>query len=353
MTTNDQTSSTPESLSVTDHFIDIVPKELRWKARDKETDILLGIIILIVVIFLVISASVGSLGAWDDYIFIWMPVILCAVVIICAYVFITRDQSGRLVLQLFTNISDSNMRDRLQQAWENTPKLGAHLLLRMTIHALTTFGKSGVAVRVQKEEPKELMRPIDVPFEPVPLNESEMSLRNLDKATAKSSELTIIPAAAVKDDSIGYYRRFRRNVCLRGGWWSVIGGVLSATIMLCSALYFLCRGDYMGALILFLLAGASLFLRSSGGSALWLVVPGGIVIRRLRGISRAVTIELYDRTSSIACVLEGPISWTIAVSKGKISRMTVCTRKEAEFFLRAWFSPIEPPSMERLSDLKG
>lgn len=84
----------------------------------------------------------------------------------------------------------------------------------------------------------------------------------------------------------------------------------------------------------------------------WLLVPGGVVVRRSSGARASVENLLFDRRKSVACVFElADADWLVTLRSGPLlaqRRMnpTLLTR-----FLRTWLSPIPPP-VERMVDFE-
>jgi hypothetical protein len=85
----------------------------------------------------------------------------------------------------------------------------------------------------------------------------------------------------------------------------------------------------------------------------WFIVPGGIVFRETRPFRTEAHIGLLTPDQAILSIYErGKNRWhaQLAMSDGLISKK--CTRREADLLIRAWCSPLSPPSIEQLSDLR-
>ncbi len=84
----------------------------------------------------------------------------------------------------------------------------------------------------------------------------------------------------------------------------------------------------------------------------WLMVPGGVVVRRPQSFGEGWSGQLYRRPSSVMVLIgvgrQMPMV-AIADDAGKASRSL--TIGEAEKFLAGWLSQHEPPDAERLGEL--
>ncbi len=149
-------------------------------------------------------------------------------------------------------------------------------------------------------------------------------------------------------------RRMMRNVRMAGGWVSfVIPGLFfvrelvecvqtrQATVMLA----------VFGLLSLLTIFGGRF---STLYPEQWLVVPGGILLRRpARGRESWMIARLVrDECVLFARQTDGQ-SWIVYVSDGQETHEEHVTEEEVKVLLRAWTSPHEPPALERLSDLAG
>lgn len=354
--TSDQSASSSEYPFVKDGLVDIRRPALAEKHGQLR---FFGIIIVIVAIAILLlnyivtmyGRGAGAANLTYYLLMIGLPCVLAVMLIGYIIVVGLRDDSCDHLGSSLDGTDNSTLRERLTCAWNDVSLTNSLFLFEDTIRALGASGKSGIVVRIVTGQEIDPIRPLEVPFEPVPLDESEAAMLYLGKSAIASCDVKDSSATSMMTSSdLG--RQIRRYTGMQGGWWRMIICEVFAISGFIFAGIDLYHGHYGLSLLMIpvLMAMVYGWLYKSD---LWLAVPGGIVIRQLRGIRQAVTLELYDRNSSVACMLEGPTSWTIAVSNGKTDRTKQFTRKEAEFFLRAWFSPIEPPTMERLSDLKG
>jgi hypothetical protein len=147
-------------------------------------------------------------------------------------------------------------------------------------------------------------------------------------------------------------RSFKRNLLVRGGWvsfalfgfWFIRAATEAferRTITPWFALY-----------VLALAAGLlALFKTSDMAPRQWLIVPGGLLRRTPRRGSTSSQLHIFTRAKSLLCLYQrGRKSWIVCVADGRECDTTVVTTLEMEMLLAAWFSPLPPPSVDRLAD---
>ncbi len=84
----------------------------------------------------------------------------------------------------------------------------------------------------------------------------------------------------------------------------------------------------------------------------WYVVPGGLVRRKTRGLRSAWDLHLFDRRRSVLMAVQiSRHQWQMIVADRDLTATSLITHKEAEVALRAWLSPLAPPSLDRMADL--
>jgi hypothetical protein len=235
-------------------------------------------------------------------------------------------------------------------------KLGndAHDQAAEIVPAIAKDNIANVVVLLGKA--RELRRsPLDVPFEPLPLNESSMAFASLDGATWSRDAAEAVQT----ENSPGLFDlppAWRRRLTLGVSWILVL---LFVTNLTQSSV----RAVRVGKPTLELIWWVSLLFLTFTGLGLgglgawrstdqWLLVPGGLVRRSARSRSGEWAIHLYTPASSLLFICEGRrTTRRVSVADAKTSAATEVTIAEAELLLRAWLSPIPPPSIEQLSDL--
>lgn len=193
------------------------------------------------------------------------------------------------------------------------------------------------------------IQPLEVPFEPQPLNEAE-------SATMRLTARTDSPDATVEDNphTSELSRKVRRNVALAGGWVAAIPLVIFWLMAAVDAMHQ--RKITMRLLFWTAISIATIFIpRRTKWSQQWLVVPGGVILRKTGWLKPAASLHLFDRIASVLCLVpqtKRMDQWIVAVADRESWAYTIATRLEADFLLRAWLSPVPPPPLERLSELQ-
>lgn len=83
----------------------------------------------------------------------------------------------------------------------------------------------------------------------------------------------------------------------------------------------------------------------------WLVVPGGVVLRRIP-LWGPIDVYRLDRRMSVLIAVAFNQRWQVAVADGSTTAKRTMDTRELDILLRAWLSPIPPPAPETLSDLQ-
>lgn len=219
---------------------------------------------------------------------------------------------------------------------------------------LVRRGRLGETVRMQRKGEFAPVQPLTVVFEPRLLDESDSAFAELEAAT------TCQPAAAggaslaapIDRDDSTMLRHVKRNLKLRGGWAFV---VMFATFLLRSAWESYQRGaitwelPFWAAMTLLFLIGPDRGVLS--GRAQWLLAPGGLLVRKAVRRSTRSQLHLFDRRRSVLCMSQHRQKrWLVVVADTEACELTLTTDREADFLLRAWLSPLQPPPPDRLTD---
>lgn len=204
----------------------------------------------------------------------------------------------------------------------------------LLLEKLVAAGHRGWAFRAGEPADRTLIAPYDVPFEPQPLSE-------VDSALLSGGE----PSGS------GALRRVHRNIRVQGGWVLVAIFGFNFAIAAWRAIEIwqvtfdlVAWGLALGAMTL---VPASARTRGE-----LLVVPGGAVWRRASWRQRDWRLHVFDRRNSNLMVVRiWRQQWGAYIHDGDQSARAIVTKAEADFLLRAWLSPLEPPTSEQLSDL--
>jgi hypothetical protein len=224
--------------------------------------------------------------------------------------------------------------------------LPARALSRLHDH-LARSQAWGTSYRVGPRKLLSEIQPLTASFEARPLHQTDPTFEALRAGVA-------LPGVAAERLERGFARRESAPL---------FNAMLAAACFLFLGLMIARRRapwDFIvpvGALLLLLygLRLAAWILRWRAGQPVrppkWLVAPGGVVWLTPRG--QTWRVETVDRREAILLVYHAtrPGPWTVVVitADGRHEARAV-TQIELDLLLRAWLSPLRPPSAETLSD---
>ncbi len=195
------------------------------------------------------------------------------------------------------------------------------------------------------------LEPFGIVFDPQALDQTGETFRQLEETGGEPpADAASMPAEALADDST--WLKVKRNVVLRGGW--IIAGIFLFNVLL-YAWRSVVEGRILPNLILWI-AFLSLTLFGASGAAQsrkqWFVVPGGLIVRKAGRLDRRWKVHLLEPARSVLMVFQaGRHQWIVCAAGEDFSDRVVVTKREADFLLRAWLSPLSPPPVEKLTDL--
>lgn len=234
----------------------------------------------------------------------------------------------------------------LSQVVDATGRLDPLFGLRVATEFFAKAGMQGVAVRLCSRNKVDAIAPLTVPFEPLPLNEAAGSVHELvftfrERFSARESR-AVAPCS----------RSLRRRVQLMGGWvvlviivvqlMNIVAQLIMNPQMLKDGIEW--RGVVTVCLVLVI---AILAMKRCE----FLVTPGGLICRCGSWLQRNWKTELYRREEAMLLVAQvNRTQWELHVFNRHAARRRSITRQEAAFVLRAWLSPLTPPTQERIGD---
>lgn len=267
-----------------------------------------------------------------------------------------------LLMMIFGPLLMRRGRRRIRALVEAHRALPPEAMLRASIrplrgaYALSTIadfareaaanGVTHVSARIGPAKTPPLGPPITVPFEPRPLDSCGDA--GNDGGTNADGGMPGEPVRTTTD------RRIRRNMLLKGGWALLI--IFSLNVLI-AALDSWRSQSVKPTLVLWSIALAATALapvgaRAGAKQAQWLVVPSGVIVRTSGMFSREWRTHLFaPRASLLLSFHVHRHVWALVVADGKDAFAAACTREEADFALRAWRSPLAPPTADRVSDL--
>lgn len=194
--------------------------------------------------------------------------------------------------------------------------------------------------------------PVKTPFEPRPI-ESDDPLPDASESSDELAAIDVGPGGeATASSKTDGSKRSRRLMAIIGIamiaasiFWVAAGLAQSPRIQWLTDMLFPLTITVLAAITIWGLRG--LFIRDR-----WLLVPGGVILRRSKGARAGVENFLFDRRKSVACVLElTDADWLVTLRSGESVVQRRMMPVQLQRFLRTWLSPIPPP-VERLVDLE-
>lgn len=308
-----------------------------------------GMTLLVILVF-VFFISAFSLP-------VWAAVVVGIIFALMAFVGVWKGRRKRLakIQQIVAECSDGDLCEivkvivQLGNLDAECPPMGK---LPST---LVSAGRLDQTVQVGWDVGMEPIEPLTVAFEPRLLNETDEAFDELAQA-ATSQGATLDRSVA---DSPTHYgdrmalRWFLRNIKLSRGWlpiviltWPLIGTGLESWERGSVTWQFLA---FLSGFLISLFGGARM---GAFSKAHWLIVPGGMLLRKAANRGRGVSLHLFDRRRSVLGIQQQRSGrWHVAVADSEASETTIVTDRERQLLLRAWLSPLTPPPLERLVDL--
>lgn len=221
----------------------------------------------------------------------------------------------------------------------------------VSMRALLAAGYLNHAIRITKRPMDEAVAPFRLIFEPQPLDETDPTFLQLEALQTAGSADTEAPHDA-DFNSDTTWLRVKRNIALRGGW-------LATAVLLLYVLMLAWRSYSQGSVKWdFVLFSAYLAFALSWNVGAWswrkqwLAVPGGLILRKAGLRDRGWRVLVFrPRDSILALYKHSRHQWVLCVARDRLLERTVVTKREADFVLRCWLSPISAPAVEKLTDL--
>lgn len=212
----------------------------------------------------------------------------------------------------------------------------------------------GLTARACDDDKRQAVEPIDVCFEPIPLNEADPSFAELQSGFGPAGS-THERSNAQQADDASLRRTVQRNIRFAGGWFVPVVFVALAVFLA----YELATGASINPVHVFWFAMVCASLLGIGGRGAWkstrqwLLVPGGVVARKPARRQEQWQLHVFDRRKSVLLVRQTNRNlWAVLVEDAEARESAVLTQVEAHTLLRAWLSLLEPPPVEQLSDLE-
>lgn len=249
----------------------------------------------------------------------------------------------------------SPIETRISQILGITRSLYPQVMIRKAARTLVAEGCVATAIRIASVGQATRIKPIAVPFEPRRFDE----LAELDSAESSQTKTETDNNGDARDreraaDPASIPRGIHRNLILKGGWilLAILGIHWVARAIESSQ-----RRTITANFMLMTVAMLAFLLVPVGHSCVtarqWLAVPGGIVLRKGKWLKRRWDLHLFDRRKSVLFVYRYTRrQWVLTIADQDAYENVIGTKQELDAVLRAWLSPLPPPTLEQLSDLR-
>lgn len=309
-----------------------------------------------VVLYLALLFAFLLLGLLSPFVAI-LSLVAVTVLGIIGAVFVSDRNRRRAFREARSLMDEGNLESALTRLAARMAIDGPHYLLVNEFKVLARHRMAQRAVRLYWTDGIWEIEPLRVSFTPVSLDESDKHFVNLVEATSESggdlpgAETTLRTTAG----EIAIGRRIWRRIRLV--WiWPILFALLTLTISEIIRAYN--PWSETARLLLFIAPFFLLLnhLTISGSPASPLqhfIVPGGLLHRKKAKGATKSDVELFSPKSAIlVAVPSRKEAWTVFVTDGIRNQTLLLTKMETEMLLRAWLSPISPPSIDKLVDLK-
>lgn len=225
-------------------------------------------------------------------------------------------------------------------------------------------GVFGAVVTLYRETEPVLIAPLQVPFEPIALDESLRAFREIADAAADSPnpsgaaalhQLATAgrPASSASESTASESgARFRRRLRMGQAW---IAPILAVTMLIGVSRYVRTGQFEWGTVVfatLFIISVATL-IAPIGVTTPYFLVNGGLVRRKAPFFAARCELHLFRREESVLIVAhQAKWRWFWMVFDKTRHASQLGTRDEAIMLLCAWLSPLPPPDVTRMDDLK-
>jgi hypothetical protein len=214
------------------------------------------------------------------------------------------------------------------------------------VNRLVSAGKVGHVIRFCSPDRLFPVAPVTVPFEP----------RLLEDTIAEDFDSSEGKGTSQAGQAVGPARFSPERA--RSRWTRLIIPIGAACLMLWGSIQSVIASGTVPRfpVLTLVVVGAML------GLAWWgrrfpnpqvFLVPGGLVVRRSPWYRRRWSLHVYDCRCSvlIARQLRNQV-WRLRVGDSEAQEAIVATEVQTTQALRAWLSPLAPPTLEQLSDLR-
>jgi hypothetical protein len=263
---------------------------------------------------------------------------------------VLRNRAARKVRRKLAESTAPDLATRIEELLPTLRSMHPQKLIRETAKTLADQGTRGATVRIAPAAQATPIEPICVPFEPLRFEEIPI----VDTRPQPASGAPPSTDADGGSERKAPPRGVRKNVLLKGGWALV---VLYGIIWLAYAIESLMKLRPTPTLLIWTAVLVVFVLTPAGTHWItgrdWLALPGAIVTRKSGWFRRTWELHVFERSRSILLMYRlWQYQWVLVLADAEKCTSTIGTRDELESALRAWLSPLPPPALEQLSDLR-
>lgn len=187
-------------------------------------------------------------------------------------------------------------------------------------------------------------RPIEVAFEPVQLDESSSTLRELAALATGSPPAEMDSSRPIQDVIRPWIR-----IGIPAGFFIMFLNQAVLSISLYGMTSRFTIGWLLLAPISIAMVAAVYWIRNRN----WFIVPGGVVVHRRSLFKGEGTISRFTPMETLLILQPQIMAISVSLIQGEeIIESTNLTKSECIALLGAWQSSIAPPELERLVDLR-
>lgn len=253
---------------------------------------------------------------------------------------------------------DQTTSDLLRAIAHDVGRLAVGVLVGALTELLPRERRVGFVIRFCPPVFRRALHPVSVPFEPLALDEGDAGTMAFYQALNRPDEgpSSTLQSGSTATSGLHVPRPIRRQFKLMGWGWAAFcltGFALYATVLIVTG-----RVDRLMislGFVLLLLVWIANSTRSVDFGECWLVVPGGLLVRKAsRWRSAKSTLVRYERSEAILVIIRlGKEQWMMSVGDGNSQHVTSGTETEVMLLMRCWLSPLRPLPIDRYSDFGG
>jgi hypothetical protein len=308
------------------------PRFVRW-----------GLVLLVVIVVFppgcvagVIAAALGRANL-SPIAFVGLPSLIF---IVCWAVRAQRTRAAARRLNL------SDLPEALKTVLSAKDYADSASFMRILVNRLIGAGKTDCVIRLCSPEKLIPVHPVTVPFEPRPLNDVTASEFEGAQAGQRESDDWLAEQTSL---SLGSGRARIRKAILTGVAACVLIWMVVKAIIAPGGI----SRDWMIVLAVIVAVFGVTWWRRKFPNPQVFLVPGGFLVRRSPWYSQRWSLHVYDRSHSVLIARQQiKESWQLRVADSEAQDTVVATEVQAAQALRAWLSPLAPPTLEQLSDLR-